>query len=182
MAEDKKQWMKDRWLDQVCWFDEKAVQVNRWHSALRIIAITGGVLVPGLVSVSTSKGSHWLEELAQPLAFVVSLLVAASVGLDGFFHFGERWLHYRRTAELLKIEGWSFIEGAGPYRRHEGRTNFHDAAFPTFATQVEKLVRRDVEVYLTEVVQEKPEDREQESQEIGAILDRRDNLASEEER
>jgi len=79
MADDKKEWMRDRWLDQVRWFDKKAAQANFRHSTLRVVAITGGVLVPGLVSVSSNEGLHWLREWPRPLAFVVSLLVAAAV-------------------------------------------------------------------------------------------------------
>ena len=171
MAEDKKEWMRDRWLDQVRWFDKKAAQANFRHSALRVVAITGGVLVPGLVSVSSNEGSRWLREWPRPLAFVVSLLVAAAVGLDGFFRYGDRWRHFRRTAELLKIEGWYFIEGGGRYKQYQHRRDFHDRFFPVFATKVEELVKRDVEVYLTRIVQEKQEDSDQENREMRAHLE-----------
>ena len=171
MADDKKEWMRDRWLDQVRWFDKRAAQANFRHSSLRVVAITGGVLVPGLVSVSSGQSSFWFRDWARPLAFVVSLLVAVAVGLDGFFHYGDRWRHFRRTAELLKTEGWLFIEGGGRYKEHQHRADFHDRFFPLFATKVEELVRRDVEVYLTRIVQEKQEDREQEDREIRAYLE-----------
>jgi hypothetical protein len=167
MAQDKKEWMKDRWLDQVRWFDKKAAQANRRHSYLRVIAITGGVLVPGLESVNPARDSFWFDWV-RPLAFVVSLLVAAAVGLDGFFRYGDRWRHFRRTAELLKIEGWLFIEGGGRYKQYQHRRDFHDRFFPVFATKVEDLVKRDVEVYLTRIVQEKQEDRDQEEREMRA--------------
>ncbi len=98
-------------------------------------------------------------------------MVAAAVGLDGFFHYGERWRHFRRTAELLKTEGWLFIEGGGRYKQYQHRRDFHERVFPLFATKVEELVRRDVEVYLTRIVQEKPEDSEQEDREVRRYLD-----------
>jgi hypothetical protein len=154
MTDDKKGWMRERWLEQVCWFDETAERANRRHSYLRVLAIAGGVLIPGLVSID-SASSAW--EWVRPVAFVVSLMVAAAVGLDEFFHFGERWRHYRRTAELLKTEGWLFIEGGGDYRRLH-RKDFHNHVFPRFATKVEELVKRDVEVYLTRIVQERQDD------------------------
>jgi len=169
MAEDKKEWMKDRWLDQVLWFDKSAARANLRHSGLRIVAIAGGVLVPGLVSFSSSGSSDW-RDVARTIAFVVSLLVAIAVGLDSFFHFGERWRHFRRTAELLKTEGWLFIEGGGRYKPHQQQANFHDRFFPFFATKVEELVRRDVEVYLTRIVQEQPEDKDQAEGEIRSYL------------
>jgi Protein of unknown function (DUF4231) len=154
--------MRDRWLDQVEWFDQRARQANLRYSVLRVIAITGGVLVPALVSVSHVNNPLWVWDLVRPAAFVVSLLVAASVGLDSFFHYGDRWRHFRRTAERLKAEGWLFIEGGGRYKQHHNRSDFHDRFFPLFATKVEEMVREDVEVYLSRIVQEKPEDSEEE--------------------
>jgi hypothetical protein len=105
-------------------------------------------------------------------------LVAISVGLDSFFHFGERWRHFRRTAELLKNEGWLFIEGGGRYKRYQHVSSFHDKVFPLFATKVEELVRRDVEVYLTRIVQEKPEDTDKEDEEVRQTLDAGEEGAS----
>ena len=172
MSEDKKEWMRDRWLDQVHWFDRRARDANRRYSALRVIAITGGVLVPALVSLNPPDTSTlWVWDWVKPAAFVVSLMVAASVGLDGFFHYGERWRHFRRTAELLKTEGWLFIEGGGRYKQHQHRADFHERFFSLFATKVEDLVRRDVEVYLTRIVQEKPEDSDQEDRETRSYLE-----------
>jgi hypothetical protein len=171
MSEKRKEWMRDRWLDQVLWFDRRARHANRRYSGLRIVAISGGVVVPALVSMSQGGGDAWIRDWATPAAFVVSILVAISVGLDSFFHFGERWRHFRRTAELLKNEGWLFIEGGGRYKRYQHISSFHDKAFPLFATKVEELVRRDVEVYLTRIVQEKQEDSDKEDQEVGTYLD-----------
>jgi hypothetical protein len=178
MAEDKKAWMRYRWMDQVRWFDTRAAQLNRRHNWLRVVAITGGVLVPGLVSVSSGGRIPWLRDSAGPLAFTVSLLVAVAVGLDGFFHFGERWRHYRRTAELLRIEGWLFIEGAGRYKEHQHRDHFHDRFFPVFATKVEDLIRRDVEVFLTQIVQERADDPEEEKKELSQYLEKVNDPAS----
>jgi hypothetical protein len=178
MDEDKKLWMKQRWLDQVRWFDQKAEAANRRHVAFRVIAITGGVLIPPLVSVSPG-GS--LEDVAHALAFGLSLLVAGAIGLDEFFHWGERWRHFRRSAELLKTEGWLFIEGGGRYGKHQHRKNFHDRLFPFFATKVEEIIRRDVEVYLTRIVQEGEEDRERDHKEMERLLGEEDSSPHEAE-
>jgi hypothetical protein len=180
MSEKRKEWMRDRWLDQVQWFDRRALRANRRYSVLRIVAISGGVIVPALVSMSQGAGDAWIRDWATPGAFVLSIVVAISVGLDSFFHFGERWRHFRRTAELLKTEGWLFIEGGGRYKRYQHISSFHDKAFPLFATKVEDLVRRDVEVYLTRIVQEKSEDSDKEDQEVRQALDAGKEGASEE--
>jgi hypothetical protein len=178
MSEKRKEWMRDRWLDQVLWFDRRALRANRRYSLLRIVAISGGVIVPAMVSLSQGAGDAWIRDWATPAAFVISVMVAISVGLDSFFHFGERWRHFRRTAELLKNEGWLFIEGGGRYKRYQHVSNFHDKVFPLFATKVEELVRRDVEIYLTRIVQEKPEDTDKEDEEVRQTLDAGEEGAS----
>jgi Protein of unknown function (DUF4231) len=161
MADNRKQWMKNRWLEQTCWFDKKGVQTRRRYSALRVTAIIGGVLVPPLVSIDSADNLRWFGLSAQQLAFFVSLLVAASVALEGFFHFGDRWLQYRRTAELLKIEGWLFLQSGGrTYSSYRDKPSFHDSAFHIFADRVERLIGSDVQVYLTEIAQPQPEDGE----------------------
>ncbi len=177
MEEEKKEWMRDRWLDQVLWFDKKAAQANARHSSLHVVAISGGVLVPALVTLASRSSESNTLNLAGEMAFVVSLLVAIAVGLDSFFHFGERWRHFRRTAELLKTEGWLFIEGGGRYKTHQHLANFHDRFFPFFASKVEELIRRDVEIYLTRIVQEQPEDKDQAQREIQSYLDEREQLS-----
>jgi Protein of unknown function (DUF4231) len=174
MKEDNREWMKDRWLDQVLWFDKRAAQANLRHSGIRIVAVVGGILVPALVTIASRSTSTSGRNAAGEVAFVVSLLVAIAVGLDSFFHFGDRWRHFRRTAELLKTEGWLFIEGAGRYKAHQHFADFHDRFFPFFASKVEELIRRDVEIYLTQIVQEQPEDKDQAEREVRAYLDERE--------
>src|SRR4029450_7995562 len=76
MSEKRKEWMRDRWLDQVLWFDGRARHANRRYSGLRIVAISGGVVVPALVSMSQGGGDAWIRDWATAAAFVVSILVA----------------------------------------------------------------------------------------------------------
>ena len=61
------------------------------------------------------------------VTFAVSLVVALSAAVEGFFRFGDRWRHYRSLVEELKSEGWSFHELSGPYRA-DGAT--HESAIP----------------------------------------------------
>lgn len=144
----QKRFLRSRWLDQVLWTEGKAPREQRRYHVLRVLAIAGGVLVPALVSldVGSSAGArsvHWV-------AFGLGLLVALAVSLEGFFRFGERWKHYRRTAELLKIEGWHFFESAGPYQGLD-----HRSAFPSFAARTEAIIQRDVDSFISVIATEK---------------------------
>jgi hypothetical protein len=145
----EKHYLRARWLEQVLWLEEKSGAAQRRYYGLRLTTVVAGVIVPALVGLRGITGTA--SNAVNWLAFGVSLLVAISAAIEGFFRYGERWRHYRRTAEQMKSEGWSLFQLSGPYRRHGS----HAEAFQVFAGRVEDILGRDVEVYITEVVKEK---------------------------
>ena len=147
LSDIQKRFLRSRWLDQVLWTEGKAPREQRRYHVLRVTAIAGGVLVPALVSLDVGGTG---ADVVRWVAFAVGLLVALAVSLEGFFRFGERWRHYRRTAELLKIEGWQFFESAGPYQGLD-----HQAAFPSFAARTEAILQRDVDAFISVIAKEK---------------------------
>jgi len=149
LPELNKQFLQARWLEQVIWMDEKAWSSVLRHNILRLTTIIGGVIVPALVSLNVGGGT---ATLIQGVTFTVSLLVALSAAVEEFFHYGERWRHYRRTVESLKSEGWQFFQLSGPYANLT-----HAQAYPAFAARVEELSREEVETYMTQVVKDKKE-------------------------
>jgi hypothetical protein len=154
LDERQKRFMRSRWLDQIVWLEGKAKQSQQRYYALRLVAIVGGLVVPALVSLNVRAGT--VASATAWTTFAVSLLVAVAVAVEGFFHYGERWRHYRHTCELLKSHGWQFFELAGAY---EGQRD-HRTAFRAFAAAVEGLIAEDVDVYVRQVMRERPRDAE----------------------
>jgi uncharacterized protein DUF4231 len=150
LDERRARYMRSRWLDQLVWLEGKARQCQQRYYVLRLLAIVGGLVVPALVSLNVRENT--VASTVAWVTFAVSLVVAIAVAVEGFFHYGERWRHYRRTAELMKGQGWQFYELAGPYRHYES----HAAAFARFADTVEALIAEDVESYISQVTAEKP--------------------------
>ncbi|MFN2502728.1 MAG: DUF4231 domain-containing protein [Acidimicrobiales bacterium] len=148
LTELQKRFLRSRWLDQLLWTESRADREKRRYYALRVIAILGGVIIPALVSldIGDTGGS-----VVRWMTFALGLIVAAAVALEGFFRFGERWRHYRRTAELLKIEGWQFFELAGPYQAPD-----HSTTFAVFAARSEAVLQQDVEGFISVIATEKP--------------------------
>jgi hypothetical protein len=141
LADLRKRYLRERWLDQLLWFERKAVANQRRYYALRLLTIVGGVIVPTIVSLNVLT-----DEAAAALVWVtfgVSLVVALAAALEGFFRYGERWRTYRRSAESLKAHGWQYFELTGPYALAD-----HTAAFGAFARHVEVLMQQDLETYL----------------------------------
>jgi hypothetical protein len=151
LSDLQKHFLHSRWLGQLLWLDGKAVSCQRRYYALRLAAIIGGVIVPALVSLNLQDATA--HQAVRWLTSGLSLLVAVSLAVEEFFHFGERWRHYRRTVEALKIEAWQFFQLSGPYQSHPG----HREAYPAFDARVEEILQRDVEVFITQVTSERKE-------------------------
>jgi hypothetical protein len=149
----QKRCLRSRWLDAVMWMEGKCQQSQRRYYALRLVIIIGGVIIPTLVSLNLGGTA---AEYVRWATFALSLMVAISAAVEGFFRYGERWRHYRPIVERLKMEGWQFFQLSGPY----AQAGTHRAAYPEFAARVEAIIQSDVETYITEIVREKQEKQE----------------------
>lgn len=156
LTELQKHFLHSRWLDQVLWMEGKADQAQKRYYLLRLTAIVGGVTVPALVSLNL--GNTGVIAYVRWATFIISLLVAVSVAVEEFFHYGERWRHYRSSVERLKIEGWEFFQLSGAYKDFQKPAE----AYSVFAGQVENILRSEVDVYISEVVREKKKERAEE--------------------
>jgi hypothetical protein len=149
----QQEFLRNRWLDQVRFAENKAGKAQWWYRRLRLITIIGGVIIPALVGLnvtgSASQAIRWA-------VFGLGLAVALAASIEGFFNYGDRWPHYRRLAELLKSEGWQFFQLSGPYAGTVG----HAAAYPQFCARVEEIIQRDVEVFFTSVATGKTQQAE----------------------
>jgi hypothetical protein len=139
----QKRFLRDRWLQELLWFEKKAVYNQKRHYTLRLVTIVGGVVVPSLVGLSlkTSVATHAISWTT----FSVSLVVAMAAALESFFGYGDRWRTFRKTVEALKAHGWQYFQLVGHYAGHAD----HPTAFPHFAAQVETLFQQDVEMFIS---------------------------------
>ncbi|MDJ0633634.1 MAG: DUF4231 domain-containing protein [Xenococcaceae cyanobacterium MO_188.B29] len=148
LSDLQQQFMKSRWLSQVLWLESRSQQNRNRYYCLRLITIIGGVIVPALVSLNINTDN--VQATIGWIAFGLSQAVAISAAVEEFFRYGERYRHYRNTAEAMKIEGWQFFQLSGPYRNSQS----HTEVYSDFAQRVESIMQRDVEGYLSEVVKD----------------------------
>jgi hypothetical protein len=146
----QRRFIRSRWLDQVLWLDGRADHSRSRYYFLRLTSIIGGVTIPTLLAI-------YLVNAVDPtwrwVTLAISVLVALTASVEEFFHYGERWRHYRRMAEWLKIEGWKFFQMTEPYNVYKS----HTEAYTVFANQVEAILQQDVEGYVSGVVQQSNE-------------------------
>jgi hypothetical protein len=161
LDESQKDYLRLRWLDQLLWMEGRANWNRNWYRRLRICSIIFGVIVPVLVTLDSSDlklGGFTFKGNLKGATIVLSSVIAMSAALEEFFQFGDRWYSYRKSSELLKTNGWQFMQCSGQYRSYSN----HKVAFPIFTEQVEAIVQRDVEIFTTEGLKNKLEQEEKE--------------------
>jgi len=86
----------------------------------------------------------WLFAIA---SIAASLIVCICAGLESTFGFGDIWREKRNAAEIIKSEGFCFIQLCGPYREFKS----HQDAFALFSENVEQLIRSEMKDYVLAV-------------------------------
>ncbi len=155
IADLQKKFLKSRWLDQLLWMEGVSKKNQQFYYVFRLACIIGGVMIPALVSLKITGG---MGGFVQFVAVVLSLIVAVSAAIEEFFHFGERWRHFRRTAEILKGEGWSFFQLTGNYQQYMT----HADAYPVFAGRIEEAFQNELEMFITKVSKENAQEKKTE--------------------
>jgi hypothetical protein len=148
----QRHYLRARWLDQVLWMEGRAGQARDRYYKLRLTAIIGGIIIPILVGLNINDPT--LNRAVRWTTVGLGGIVAVTAAVEEFFHYGERWRHYRRSAESLKTQAWQFFQLAGPYAPYSN----HADAFGSFASEVEEVIQRDVEVYATSLTKVKQEE------------------------
>ncbi len=131
--------LRARWLDQIQWLTGRARHARRWYYFLRLCAIIGALLIPALASFGEVRRVRYAT-------IALGLIVAIAGAVEGFFRYGERWRHYRHNAEVLKSEGWQFLQLIGTYSKEQFAT--HAQAYDKFAGRVEEVLQQEVGVYI----------------------------------
>ena len=145
------EYINARWLNYVEWWDLRANKAKRMYFALRTAVVVGSALIPALVGLRELKqfaDGAWILSVA---SIAVSLVVAICAGLEGLFGWGNIWREKRMAAELIKSEGFSFLQLSGGYAQFES----HQDAYKLFAQNVEQLIRHEIKDYIV-VVTPKP--------------------------
>ena len=141
----RNEYMNARWLKYVEWWDLRARGATRKYYAISIATVVGSALIPALVGLRELNvwgGQVWLFSVA---SIVASLTVAIGTGLEGIFGFGRIWREKRAAAELIKCEGFRFLQLTGDYNRAGKK---HADLFAIFAENVEAIIQTEIKDYI----------------------------------
>lgn len=147
---DKKRndYLDARWVKYIEWWDSRSRDAKWRHQSLRAVVVIAGALIPALVGVRELMIEHkrW-GMLFAILSILASVVVAICAGLESLYNYGGIWREKRAAAELIKSEGFSFLQLAGKYKDYAT----HAAAYKTFASNVEELISSEIKDYIVAV-------------------------------
>ncbi|HVT59009.1 MAG TPA: DUF4231 domain-containing protein [Thermoanaerobaculia bacterium] len=108
---DVEDYLKGRLEEQIAYYAGAANRAKQTHLRLQVAIIVLSVLMPVIVNRPPDWGGnfHFLIMLA-------AVLLPAMTGLANLRKYGEIWLSYRMTEELLKNEKYLFLTRSGRYR------------------------------------------------------------------
>jgi hypothetical protein len=128
----QKIFIDEEWLGNLLEVDKRAHGYKSMYYILRFVAVVGGVLLPFF-----AVGGRNPE-----VTSLLSVVVAASVGWEAAFAYGEKWQLFRRMSALLEHEGVRFLSRLPP-----GQSTTDEPAFQAFVRRVERILKQKVEGY-----------------------------------
>lgn len=130
---DAEEYIETRVKDQLGYYRRAANRAKRWHIITQTMIVFLGLLVPVLAILPGIQLGENGQDYKTVVITLVSLVLAITTGIANFLKFGDHWLAYRTTEELLKRELYLFTTGSGPYRDNE-------IAYSDFVENVESLI------------------------------------------
>jgi len=121
-------YLKDRYYDQIKWYDKKAIYNERMYEGLQTIVIILSVITPILLVVR----DEWLLGFA----ILSSGIVAIGTALLKALKYQENWINYRTTCETLRKEKHYYDAKLYDYRDAEDPEGL-------FVDRVETLISRE---------------------------------------
>ncbi|RKS03085.1 DUF4231 domain-containing protein [Flavobacterium sp. 102] len=116
-----------------------------------VIVIVLSALVPVFINYSSANDTV-SEDTPNHLIWATILSVALAIfnALRQSYKFREKWQNYRRTAELLLIEGQNYFALSGVYQKYVT----HDEAFPYFITAISNIRINQINDYIKNALTE----------------------------
>jgi glucan phosphoethanolaminetransferase (alkaline phosphatase superfamily) len=138
------EYLKDRYYDQIDWYDRKAAANQKSYRIYQWGLIILSALTPVLIAID--QGDVWAHLGWVPLAS--SVLVALMTSALKVFKYQETWINYRTTCETLRKEIHFFEAGTDVYEDAVDKEAL-------FVERVEMLISRENTLWLATQKQEK---------------------------
>lgn len=122
-------------------YDSIAIKNKIAFQIFRLISLISGVLVPIVANFNDNFTIFGITKIDS--ITILSLSTFISFGFLQLFQNEKVWLHCREIYEIIRTEGYKFLNLAGEYSEY----NSHSKAYPFFVEKIEDVVKNDIKVY-----------------------------------
>jgi hypothetical protein len=132
---------KSAWLDYLLLLNKQAERSWSLYTFTQIVIVCLGIVIPLIENTNLNA------EIANSKLKVVGIcgaIIAILTLLARQMTFDQKWLHYRKNAEVVRNEGDDFLALAGDYATFAR----HQAAYKTFISNLTKLKREENTKYM----------------------------------
>jgi hypothetical protein len=126
--EDFDRYLKERYQNQVNWYDSRSLINQRLYKTLQWILIIAAAIGPIL--------TFWSGGIKIWIAVTNAIIIAVLASGLKAFKFQENWINYRTTCELLKKEYIYYNSKTKDYKNSEDAESL-------FIERVEELISRE---------------------------------------
>jgi hypothetical protein len=113
-------YMDERVEDQLTYYKKAANSAKKKHIFVQTTIIILGLLVPVVINLPNNWGAtETFQAFVKGVVTVLSLSLAILTGISNFRKYGDLWLTYRMTEELIKQEKFLFLTKSGKYLENE---------------------------------------------------------------
>ncbi len=131
---DQDAFIKERVDGQLSYYEQAANQYKRKYIRSQYVIIVFGILIPVIINLpKQALPIENVDMVIQLTITVMSLIVAIVTGLSNFRKWGDLWLSFRMTEEVLKHEKFQYVTGTGEY-------SDRDMAFDKFVRRIELIL------------------------------------------
>lgn len=142
------EYLKDRYEDQIGWYDRKAADNQRIFKWLQWAVIVLAAITPILIELK-------LAGLFGHVPTLTSAIVAILTAGLSTFKYQEHWINYRTTCEALRKEKHFYDAELGDYRTADDKAGL-------FVGRVENLISRENTMWVsTQKTESKSEEQEE---------------------
>ncbi|MFC1824387.1 DUF4231 domain-containing protein [Thermodesulfobacteriota bacterium] len=117
-------YLKERVEDQLHYYENAANKAKNKHISMQTTIIVLGLLIPVVINLPNQWGILGDSKgYITGIVTIFSLSLAILTGISNFRKYGDLWLTYRMTEELIKHEKFLFLTSSGAYYQSEKAAN-----------------------------------------------------------
>jgi hypothetical protein len=138
-------YLEDRWLRLFLWMDKAALVHKNIYYIVRLTIAIGAIIIPVLVSINNPY--FYL------LTLLIGTIVPVCIAIEELFKFKDYWHYFRTNAELLRSEGWQFLQQVDRCQRMSSNCQEIQEIFNDFSERVEFIAQSSVVLFSNKIIQ-----------------------------